>query len=183
MIANITTGNKAASMILYNENKVKAGKATKLDASSPIMLIPSAAIDVFDTHSQKTKTENSNVQISLSLALGENVSDETFINIAQDYLKQIGFNNTPYVIYRHKDTKHQHIHICTSIITHDDQKVDMYYNYIKSMKATRDLEQKYNLKLVSSINKKDENQAIKGLKDYYECVNEIDTYTASKSQI
>jgi len=183
MIANITIGKKAASMILYNEKKVKKGKAIKLDSSSKIMAIPEAAIDVLDELSSKTKTEDANVQISLSLAIGENVSDETFKNIARDYLKSTGFGDCPFVVYRHHDTEHQHIHICTSIMTHQEKKVDMYYNYIKSQKATRELEKKYGLKLVSSVKPKKANQAIKGMKEYRELLASIDLDRGRKSDI
>jgi len=183
MIANITLGKKAASMILYNEKKVNKGKAIKLDSSSEIMAIPDAAIDVFDELSSKTKTEDANVQISLSLAIGENVSDETFKKIARDYLKSTGFGDCPFVVYRHHDTQHQHIHICTSIMTHQEKKVDMYYNYIKSQKATRELERKYGLKLVSSVKPKKENPAIKGMKEYRDLLAAIDLDRGKKSDI
>jgi len=183
MIANITIGKNASSMILYNENKVKNGKAIKLDSSSEIMGITEDAIDVLDELSSKTKTEDANVQISLSLAIGENVSDATFKDIARDYLKSTGFEDCPFVVYRHHDTRHEHVHICTSIMTHGEKKVDMYYNYIKSQKATRELEKKYGFKLVSSVKPKKTNPAIKGMKEYRELLASIDLDRGKKSDI
>lgn len=183
MIANITSGKKAAPMILYNENKVKAGKAIKIDSSSDIMALQKGAIDVLDSLSEKTKTENSNIQISLSLAIGEDVDNDTFSKIARDYLELTGFGNCPFVVYRHHDTSHQHIHICTSIMTHNEEKVNMYNNYLTSQKATRELEIKYDLKFVSSFKPKKEVESLKGLREYNDLINNIDQDKANKAQI
>lgn len=183
MIANITSGKKAAPMILYNENKVRAGKAIKIDSSSDIMALKTGAIDVLDTLSEKTKTENSNIQISLSLAIGEDVDNETFSKIARDYLEMTGFGNCPFVVYRHHDTSHQHIHICTSIMTNNEEKVNMYNNYLTSQKATRELEKKYSLKFVSSFKPKKEVESLKGLKEYKELIDNIDRDKANKAQV
>lgn len=183
MIANITLGKKAASMILYNENKVRGGVAVKIDSSSDVMAHEDGAIGLLDSLSELTKTENTNVQISLSLAHGENVSDETFVKISRDYLELIGFSNSPFVVYRHNDTEHHHVHICTSIIQNDDTKVNMFNNYWTSQKATRELELKYNLKLVSSFKSKKEVSSIKGLKEYNQILSEINLDLASKKDV
>ncbi|MGV6947104.1 relaxase/mobilization nuclease domain-containing protein [Sphingobacterium sp. FBM7-1] len=170
-------------MILYNHNKVMKGKATIIDSSTDAMADKSIAISVLDTLSEKTKTENSNIQISLSLAIGEDLDDATFSKIAREYLEMTGFSDRQFVVYRHHDTAHQHIHICTSLMNENGEKVNMYNNYFASQKATREIEKKYNLKLVSSFKPSKENGVLKGLKDYKELVADIASEKASKAQV
>ena len=53
---------------------------------------------------------------SLSAAPGEQLSDEQWREIGQEYLAGMGFTDNQYVISRHTDTEHEHIHILANRI-------------------------------------------------------------------
>ena len=39
------------------------------------------------------------------------MTDELMAEIAQDYMKQMGLTNTPFIVVRHYDKEHPHCHI------------------------------------------------------------------------
>ena len=56
------------------------------------------------------------VHVSLSLAPGEHLSDEEWRGVGQQYLAGMGFSDHQYVLTRHTNTAHEHVHLVTSRI-------------------------------------------------------------------
>lgn len=81
--------------------------------------------------------------ISLSAVPGETFSDAQWNQIADRYLEQMDFdrNQHQYVVIRHSDTKHQHIHIVANRIDVDGQANYLKWHKRDTKKATRVLEQ------------------------------------------
>ncbi len=48
---------------------------------------------------------------SISAAPGEHLTDHQWLEIAHRYLGGLGFTDNQYVISRHTDTDHKHIHL------------------------------------------------------------------------
>lgn len=65
--------------------------------------------------------------------------------IAEDYMQAMGFTNNQYLIFRHYDVDHPHIHILANRICFDGSLVSDSNNYKKSERVVRALEQRYNL--------------------------------------
>ena len=83
---------------------------------------------------------------SLSLPNNEKLNNEIWQAIALDYLKGMGFDGSQYVVYRHEDKKHDHIHIVASRIkVTDGSTVNDSWDYRRSEKQIRELEHKYEL--------------------------------------
>ncbi len=66
----------------------------------------------------KTAETNPNVRlnsvhISLNFAPGEQLDDATLKQISAEYKDRIGFGDQPYLLYRHDDAGHPHVHIAT----------------------------------------------------------------------
>jgi hypothetical protein len=88
---------------------------------------------------------------SLSVARAEEQSDGRWMAIAQDYINGMGFRNCQYVVYRHHDQEHDHIHIVASRIQITDGKtVSDSWDYRRSQQLLRELETKYDLQPVQS---------------------------------
>lgn len=88
---------------------------------------------------------------SLSLPKTEELVDEKWGAIASDYLNAMGFSDSQYVIYRHTDRDHDHIHIVASRIRlTDGSTVSDSWDYKRGEEVIRTLEQKYQLASVSS---------------------------------
>ena len=83
---------------------------------------------------------------SLSLPKTERLEDTTWSLLAHDYLEGMGFKDSQYVVYRHHDRDHDHIHIVASRIKITDGKtVSDSWDYARSEKLIRELEHKYKL--------------------------------------
>lgn len=76
-------------------------------------------------------------------------NDRRWCSVAEDYMKAIGFDNNQYVVAKHTDTEHDHIHIVGSRIRFDGTVVDDSWDYYKSQQVIRALETKYNLETIA----------------------------------
>jgi hypothetical protein len=93
---------------------------------------------------QRAKTNT--VHISLNFPKGEALPDETLRDIVKDYMLGIGFQTQPYLVYRHEDAGHPHIHIVTTNIKRGGERISMHYlGQNESEKARKAIEIKYNL--------------------------------------
>lgn len=92
-----------------------------------------------------TKVERSVYHASLSLVKTENLDDDTWNEIADEYMNGMGFDYNQYVIYRHHDCDHDHIHIAANRVRIDGKCVSDSWDYPKAEVVIRNLEQKYNL--------------------------------------
>ena len=83
---------------------------------------------------------------SLSLPKTEHLDDDTWSAIAEEYLGGMGFGESQYVVYRHSDKDHDHVHIVASRIRiTDGTTVSDSWDYVRSEKLVRELEHKYEL--------------------------------------
>ena len=86
---------------------------------------------------------------SLSLPQSERLDDASWRAIADDYVKGMGFAGSQYVVYRHADKDHDHIHIVASRIRFTDgSTVSDSWDYRRSEELIRALEERYQLEAV-----------------------------------
>ena len=89
------------------------------------------------------------LHVSLSAAPGEQLSDEQWREIGQEYLAGMGFTANQYVISRHTDTAHEHIHILANRIGFDGQVVSDAHDYPRQERLMREIEREYGLQEVA----------------------------------
>lgn len=87
--------------------------------------------------------------VSLSLSPGERLEDFEWNRVADRYMTEMGFERSPYVVVRHSDKEHDHIHIVASRIGLDSKTVSDSRNYQRSEKAIRGIEQEFGLQRVA----------------------------------
>ncbi|WP_408582593.1 relaxase/mobilization nuclease domain-containing protein, partial [Myroides odoratimimus] len=105
------------------------------------------------------KTEKVVRHISLNPNPNDNLTDETLNEIAKQYMNSMGYENQPYIVYKHSDIEREHIHIVTVCTDLEGKKIDDKYDHLKSMKACREIEKQFNL--ISSISQtKEESKQI-----------------------
>jgi len=80
------------------------------------------------------------------------LSNDKLLNIALDYLYANGFTNNQYMIFRHHDSDHPHLHLLVNRISFDGTAVSDSNNYRKSEKILRELEYRYSLVSVEQSN-------------------------------
>ena len=86
---------------------------------------------------------------SLNFSKEDKLDNAKILTIAQDYLKESGYTNNQYLIFRHYDADHPHIHLLVNRITFDGEVVSDSNNYRRSEAILRKLEAQYNLVTVA----------------------------------
>nr|WP_236676079.1 relaxase/mobilization nuclease domain-containing protein [Chryseolinea lacunae] len=129
----------------YNLEKVEKNLAEVLDHSFSRVTEKSIMKEI-----QMVKVLRPNLQkffyhTSLNFPPHENLSNDTMKRIANDYLKANGFNQHQFIIFRHYDADHPHLHILVNRIGFDGQVLSDCNDFARSEKILRGLEIKYNL--------------------------------------
>lgn len=73
------------------------------------------------------------------------LSDSEFSAIAQNFLDGMDYHDSPFVVVRHHDTDHQHIHIVASRITLKGEVVSDAHDFRRAETVMRKLEEQYGL--------------------------------------
>ena len=89
------------------------------------------------------------LHVSLSAAPGEKLTDEQWREIGQRYLRGMGFTDNQFIITRHTDTEHEHIHILANRITHSGEVVSDGQDYKRQETIMREIERDYGLQRVA----------------------------------
>lgn len=151
MIAKIGKGNNLIGALSYNQLKVEKGQGIVLSTNN--LPEPSNALNYIAQlykHFEpylflNNKTEKIVRHISLNPNPNDKLSDDTLNGIAKEYMKEMGYKNQPYIVYKHSDIEREHIHIVTICTDLRGKKIDDKYDHLKSMKICRDIESKFNL--------------------------------------
>ena len=84
--------------------------------------------------------------VSLSPAPGDpKLTDDDWNNVADRYINKMGFGKSQYVMVRHHDTDHQHVHIVANRVDTDGKTVSAQNDYRRSAKAIQDFEKEFGL--------------------------------------
>lgn len=115
----------------YNENKVKQQKALLIEASkypkdTARLSFQDKLFRLTDLAGMNQRAKTNAIHISLNFASGEQLPDETLKDIVKDYMQGIGFATQPYLVYRHEDAGHPHVHIVTTNIQRDGQRINLH---------------------------------------------------------
>ena len=131
MVARINTGKSISKALNYNEKKVQQDQAELLVAHN--FLKDADQMNFYDklrsfeklTSLNERATTNT-LHISLNFDPSEKLENEKLIAIAGSYMTRIGFGNQPYLVYRHFDTGHPHIHIVSTNIQRNGSRISMH---------------------------------------------------------
>lgn len=160
MIAKIGRGKSLYGALAYNCQKLEKESAQVLYTQKMIQA-PDGNYSVeqlarsFELHLlANRKTEKPVLHISLNPDPKDNVSDPDFENMAQDYVRQMGYENQPFVVFKHTDIDRTHIHIVSVCVNAKGRKISDKFEKRRSMEVCRKLEKQYSL--ISAIEKKQE---------------------------
>lgn len=73
------------------------------------------------------------------------MTDELMAEVAQDYMRQMGLTNTPYIVVRHYDKAHPHCHIVFSRVDYDGKILTQTTNFKKNERVCKALNLKHRL--------------------------------------
>ncbi|MCK5280955.1 MAG: relaxase/mobilization nuclease domain-containing protein, partial [Cyclobacteriaceae bacterium] len=72
-------------------------------------------------------------------AKGNSHSSQELTKIAEQYLKFMGYGDNPYLIYFHADTKNNHVHMVSTRVDKNGNKVDDTFEKIRSQKVLQEI--------------------------------------------
>ncbi|MDB5122418.1 MAG: hypothetical protein JWP94_547 [Mucilaginibacter sp.] len=168
MVAKIKSGKSLIGALNYNENKVKAGKAELIASGGyaknyDMLSFYDKLFRLKDLAERNSRTRTNTLHISLNFDLTEKLDTGKLVNIADDYMKRIGFENQPYLIYKHFDAGHPHIHIVSTNIEAGGKRISLHnIGELKSEPARKAIEIDFGL--VQASVKKNSQEQIENLK-------------------
>jgi len=151
MVAVVHTSRSFRTVLNYNENKVREGVADCISAGN----YPKNADDLnfneklkrlLDQAALRPSVKTNCVHISLNFDPSESFSAAQLDAIADDYLDLLGFAEQPYLLYRHYDTAHPHVHLVTTNIRNNGSAIKLHnIGKSRSEEARKAIEEKYHL--------------------------------------
>lgn len=151
MVAKITIPKSIEAALNYNENKVQKVAAECLHAANYL----SEAKDMnfyqklngFEMlNNLNSRATTKTIHISLNFDPSEKLSNDKLIEVANVYMEKIGFGQQPFLVYKHEDAGHPHIHIVSTTIKEDGSRINTHnIGRNHSEKARKEIEQQYGL--------------------------------------
>jgi hypothetical protein len=151
MVAKIISGKSIRGILHYNEHKVTCGAARLIMASGFATDVTKLSFENKVRRFENLTMLNGRVKtnalhISLNFDTGDRLNDEKLQQISAAYMAKIGFCDQPYLIYKHLDAAHPHLHIATTIIKADGKRMDIHgIGRTISQTARRELELEFKL--------------------------------------
>jgi hypothetical protein len=151
MVAKIISGKSIRGILHYNEKKVTCGAARLIMASGFATDVNKLSFESKVRRFENLTMLNGRVKtnamhISLNFDPGDRLNDEKLQQISAAYMAKIGFGDQPYLLYKHLDAAHPHLHIATTIIQADGKRMDIHgIGRAISQTARRELELEFKL--------------------------------------
>lgn len=134
----------------YNIEKVEKGVAEVLDHSFVEATEKSIMKEIQMIKVLRPSLQKCFYHTSINFPPAEDLSNKVMTQIGQDYLKESGFTQHQYIMFRHHDSDHPHLHILVNRIGYDGKVLSDSNDFARCEKILRDLEMKYNLTQVIS---------------------------------
>jgi hypothetical protein len=130
MVAIIKSSASLRNVLHYNENKARQKVAELIHSMNFVKDTEQLGftdkirtLEKLISLNERTKLKA--VHISLNFDPTEKFAKETLSQIADTYMRQIGFGDQPYLVYQHNDAGHPHIHIVSTNIQRNGKRIAM----------------------------------------------------------
>lgn len=138
-------GKGFGGALRYNLDKVDRKVADVLDHNFTRVDAKSILREVMLVKVQRPNLQKFFYHTSINFPETENLSNERMKQIGREYLEMNGFNQHQYIMFRHRDADHPHLHILVNRIGYDGSVVSDSNDYARSERVIRDLEKKHGL--------------------------------------
>lgn len=147
MIAQINTGRGFGGLVNY-ANDI-AHKNTAIIASAGVSTTSNATIVASFKAQARMRPSLRNFVGHISLSFHPDdtprLTNEFMAEVAQEYLRRRGIVNTQFVIFRHHDQPHGHVHIVYNRVDNDGNAIKGDCNFRASAAVTKALTREYGL--------------------------------------
>jgi len=134
----------------YNEQKITQKLAECILAANFLKdverLTYEDKLHRFKRRMELNEEVSTSYHISLNFDPSDKLSDTVLKEIARLYMKELGFERQPYLVYKHNDAGHPHLHVVTTHVKPNGDPIVMYkIGENQSETARLRIEQQYNL--------------------------------------
>ncbi|MBW0165542.1 MAG: relaxase/mobilization nuclease domain-containing protein [Sediminibacterium sp. Gen4] len=164
MIAKIGRSGNLYGALAYNQLKVENENGQILFANKMIETasghysVAQLAQSFAPYLIANRNTEKHTLHISLNPDPNDKVSDDKFREMAEQYMREMGYSEQPFVVFKHTDIDRSHIHIVSVCVDEQGKKISDKFEKMRSMNVCRELERKHGLILATD---KERNQTDK----------------------
>ena len=162
MIAKISATENLGEALGYNFKKVEKEEASILLAQDlyqnkeETYTMAEVFADMQALIPKNCRTKKMVFHCSLNPHPDEKLSDETLMQIAQEYMETLGYGKLPYIVFKHNDIAREHIHIVSLRVDSEGKKINDKFEKRRSKQITDTLERKYYLIPSSKVSNKEE---------------------------
>lgn len=115
------------------------------------------------------------ISLDFSAQDRDKLSNEVMARIAHDYMSRMGIVNTQYIIGRHHDKEHPHLHIAFNRVDNNGRTISDKNDRIRSEKICKELTAKYGLYFASGKEQVKQHRLKEPDKTKYEIYNALKT--------
>jgi hypothetical protein len=142
MVARIVITRSPAKILTYNEEKVSQGKAEFIHARNflqdkPDLSYASKLRRFQELGELNARSHAKMLHATLNFQPGEHLSNEQLSALADRYMHGLGMSDQPYLVYRHEDANHPHIHLVSTLIQPDGSRIRDSYMATRLSEPTR----------------------------------------------
>jgi len=145
MIAKIVQGQGFQGAVNY---VIQKKDADLLYAEGVRLKDNASIIQSFVTQSKlKPNVKKPVAHISLDFSVQDKgrLTDRFMVDVAQEYLQKMGYDNTQYIIVRHHDTEHPHVHLIINRIDNDGKRISDQNEKLRNSRICMELTKKHGL--------------------------------------
>ena len=90
-------------------------------------------------------SEKRYVHATINLPRGEQLDDKDFFELSKAYMEHMGYGEQPFIVVRHCDTKHEHVHIVSTTIKEDCLQINLSNDFRRNVATQKYLEKQFGL--------------------------------------
>ncbi len=94
---------------------------------------------------REVKQPVGHIPISFAPEDKERMTNDFMVQLAKEYMEEMGIRNTQYIIVRHHNTGNEHLHIVYNRINNDLKLISVNHDYKRNIKVCKKLKDKHRL--------------------------------------
>lgn len=145
MIARILYRESVHGVLNYVFEKAKSRVLGFGNTYSESATDPRQFVQILYHLGQRSESQKRYSHITINLPHGEKLSDKSFYELSIKYMEYMGYGKQPYVVVRHFDTQHQHVHIVSTTVEEEGGLIDLSYDYRRNVATQKALEKEFRL--------------------------------------
>ncbi len=151
MMCDIKKRASFARLVNYANNPKKArlinSKDVRLDSNATIAASMQGQAD--DKPGRRLANPVYHISLNFAIEDGAQLTDELMAEIASEYMRRMGIVNTQYIVCRHTDTAHPHLHIIANRVDNDGRTISDSNDSRRSVEICRALTDEYGLHIAN----------------------------------